>query len=134
MTDQTINQITEQFSKAFEPARAFAGLTVNHVEKLAELQLEATRAYTELGLRQAREALHISDVKSFQDYAAKQQDVAETLTKRVQEDAQKLSELGQTYTQEATRLAEQNAAEIQKAAQPARRKASAKNRGSSSSA
>lgn len=132
MSEKTINEITEQFTKAFEPARAFAGLTLDHVEQLTRIQIEAARAYTDLGISQVREALQISDVKSLQDYAAKQKDVAETVTKRVQEDAQKLGEIGQSYTQEAAKLAERNVAELQNVAQPARRKAPAKSRGGSS--
>lgn len=131
MSNATINQVSEQFSQAFEPARAFAGLTVDHVEKLANFQLEATRAYADLGLAQAREALQIADLKSFQDYAAKQKDVAETVTKRVQDDAQKLGELGKAYTEEATRLTEQSVARAQTPAKPARRTGASKSGGAS---
>lgn len=126
MSRETIHQVSEQLGKAFEPARAFAGLTVDHVEKLANFQLEATRAYADIGITQAREALQVADLKSFQDYAAKQREVAEAVTQQVQDDARKLGELGKAYTEETTRLTEQNAAQIRTAAKPARRKGTGK--------
>lgn len=130
MSNETMNQITEQFAKAFEPARAFAGLTVDHVEKLAQIQLEAARAHTELGFAQLRDALQVADAKSLQDYAAKQKDVAETVTRQVRADAEKIGELGQGFTAEAARIAEHNVAKAQAAAKPARRKAAPRGRSS----
>lgn len=122
MSNQTINQATEQFAKAIEPTRAFVGLTVDHMEKLMQLQFEATKAYSDLAIAQARGALQVSDAKSFQDYVAQQKDVAETVSKRVNDDAHKLAEFGKAYTDEATKLVEQNVGQIQGAAKQATKK------------
>ncbi|WP_435104024.1 phasin family protein [Arhodomonas sp. AD133] len=134
MSNETITGLTEQFTKAFEPTRAFVGLTVDHIEKLAQVQIEAAKAYTDLGIAQTREALQISDAKSLQDYVARQKDVAETVTKRVSDDAQKLGELGTSYTEEATKLVEQNIGQVQGAAKPASRQAATKSSGAKASA
>lgn len=134
MSNQTFNQITEQFTKAFEPVRAFAGLNVDHFEKLAKFQVEAAKAYTDLGIAQVRESLQVGDAKSLQDYVARQKDVAETVTKRVNDDAQKLAEFGQAYTEEATKLVEQNVGQVKAAAKPATRKSTPKGDGAKASA
>ncbi|HKJ95954.1 MAG TPA: TIGR01841 family phasin [Gammaproteobacteria bacterium] len=134
MSNQTLNQFTEQFTKAFEPVRAFAGLNIDHFEKLAQFQLEAARAYTDLGIAQVRESLQVGDAKSLQDYVAKQKDAAETVGKRVNEDAQKLAEFGKAYTEEATKLVEQNVGSLQAAAKPAARKSAPKGNASKASA
>lgn len=122
MVDKTFNQFSEQFTKSFEPARRFAALTLDHMETVSRFQFEAAQAYIDLGVQQSREALRISDAKSFQEYVAKQRDVAETVSKKINEDAQKLADYGKAYTEEATKLAGENVSDIQAAATPKQKK------------
>lgn len=109
---QKWNGRTEQ---AFAPARDFAGLTVSHMEKLANFQFEATRAYFDIGVEQMRGALAVNDAKSFQDYVGRQRDVASTVGRRLTDDAETLAGFGRDYAEESGKLAQANAANLQAA-------------------
>jgi len=123
MNDKTFNQYNEQFEKLFVgPARAYAKLAVDYTEKLVTAQIEATRAYTEVGLGQARAALEIKDTQGLQAYAEGQQKVAKDLGERVKGDAGKVVELNQEFVDEARKLVESNVKTASEAATTAQAK------------
>lgn len=118
MTNPTINQVNEQVEKVFGgPARAFASLTVNHVEALMNSQVEATKAYTDLGIKQLRTALEIKSPQDVQGYIQGQQEVAKELGERVKGDAEKVLELNRKYAEEAQKLTKQNVEAVSEEAQ-----------------
>lgn len=120
MTNPTINQFNEQVEKFFGgPARAFADLSINHAESLVNTQIEAAKAYTDLGLRQARSALDIKAPQDVQSYVQGQQEVAKELGERVKGDAEKVVELNRKFAEEAQKLTQQNAQNVQGAAKSA---------------
>ncbi len=132
MNNPTINQINEQFEKFFGgPVRAFAELSVNHVDSLVNAQIEATKAYTDLGIRQVRTALDVREPQDVQKYVQGQQEVAKELSERVKGDAEKVVALNQKFAQEAQKLGETSAKSVQQAAAP---KAAAKSSGSKQAA
>jgi len=92
------------------PARKFNALMVDNAEKVVSLQLEAARSYTDLGVKQLRDALEINDVKSFQDYVSNQTELAKTVAEKAQKDAQKLADIGQNFATEWQKLAQENVA------------------------
>lgn len=114
MTSQTFDSINEQLQKTFlGPARDFTAATLDHVEKLAAIQYEAARAYTDLGVQQARSALQIRDAAGFQSYVADQQKLAETVGKRVKGDADQIAALSKDFVQKAQQTAQASAAAAQ---------------------
>lgn len=98
------------------PTRAFMGLGVEHVEKLVNVQLEATKAYTELGLQQVRAALEIREPKDLENYVQGQQEVVRTLGERVKGDAEMVVALNREFAEKAQRLAQENASSLAKSA------------------
>lgn len=117
MTNPTINQFNEQFDKLFGgPARAFAELSVNHLDSLVSTQMDAAKAYTDLGIRQVRTALDIREPQDVQKYVQGQQEVAKELGERFKGDAEKVVALNQKFAEEAQKLSQQNAQGVQKAA------------------
>ena len=117
MTNQTVNQINEQFETFFGgPARAFAELTISHVEALVNAQVEATKAYTDVSLQQLRKALEIKAPQDVQGYIQSQQDVAKELGERVKGDAEKVVALNRQFADEAQKLTQQNVQAASKAA------------------
>lgn len=109
MSDKIPNPINDQVEKLFVgPVRTYAGLTLDHFEKLLATQFEATRAYTEVGLSQVRAALNITDTRGFQAYIEGQQQVAKDLGDRFKGDAEKFAALNQEFVTKAQKLTEDN--------------------------
>lgn len=117
MSNDTINQAQKQFDTAFaSPARTYAGLVLEHFEQLVNLQIEATRAYTETGLKQTRAALDVKDPSDVRAYVESQQKVAQDLGERIKGDAEKVVSLNQNFVQKAQKAAEENVKNVSKAA------------------
>jgi len=107
MSNETLNQFNAQFEKLFVgPARTYASLLVDHTEQLVKTQLEATKAYADVGLKQYRAALDIKDQKDLQSYVEGQQKLAQELGERVKGDAEKVVNLNQEFVQKAQKVAE----------------------------
>ncbi|MDN5870983.1 MAG: phasin family protein [Nitrococcus sp.] len=118
MSNTTIpDRYNEQFERLLiGPTRAFFGLGVEHMEKLTSVQLEATKAYTELGFRQLRAALEIREPKDLESYAQGQQEAVKTLGERVKGDAEKVVALNREFAEKAQQLAQENASGFAKTA------------------
>jgi phasin family protein len=93
-----------------EPARRYNALVVNNAEKLLSMQLDAARSYTDLGIKQVRDAMEITDVSTLQDYLGNQAEVAKTLAERAQKDVRSLTELGQSFANDLQGLMQENVA------------------------
>jgi len=130
MNNEMFTKYTEQAEKLFmAPTRDYAKLAMDYAEKMIEAQMEAARTYGEIGLQQARAALDIKDTTALQQYAEKQQAVAQDLGERVKGDAEKVVAMNQDFVNETRKLVEssvQTASEAttQKAA-PAKKTAKA---------
>ncbi|MBB3188899.1 phasin family protein [Halomonas cerina] len=107
------NVDTKQFTQQFEtlffgPARAYANLSVDFAEKLANAQLDAGKAYTETGLAQLRALLDVRDAEGLRAYMDNQQQVAKDLTERLKGDTEKVVSLQQDFVQKSQKLTEDN--------------------------
>lgn len=122
MYEELMQQWTGRTQQAFAPARNFAGLTVDHMEKLANFQLEATRAYFDLGVEQMRGALAVNDTKSFRDYVGRQRNVATAVGRKLTDDAETLAAFGRDYAEETGKLAQANVTNLRSAATPKAKK------------
>lgn len=110
MSTNTSNQLNEQFEKLLiGPTRAFMGLGVEHLEKLINTQLEATKAYTELSLQQARAACAIREPKDLESYIQGQQEVFRTFGERVKGDAETVVALNREFAEKAQQLVQESA-------------------------
>ncbi|GGX87776.1 hypothetical protein GCM10007160_13940 [Litchfieldella qijiaojingensis] len=109
MSNATLDQTTEQFeSLFFAPARTYATLTLDYTEKLMAAQFEAAKAYSDVGLSQARAALDIKDAEGLRSYVEGQQKVAQDISERLKDDAEKVAALNQEFVQKSQKLAEDN--------------------------
>jgi phasin family protein len=118
MQNVDTKQITAQFeSLFFGPARAYAGLSVDFTEKLVNAQLDATKAYADTGLAQARNLLNVKDVEGLRAYLESQQKVAQELTERLKGDAEKVVSLQQDFVQQSQKLTEANVKQAQQVAE-----------------
>lgn len=121
MTNPTINQFNEQFDKFFGgPARAFAELTVNHMESMVNSQVEASRAYTDLSLKQIRSAMEVKAPQDVQSFIQGQQEVAKEFGERMKGDAEALVNMNRQFAEEAQKLTQANVQSATKAASKAK--------------
>ena len=133
MSNATINQANEQFQSLFgEPARAFAELTVNHMESVVQTQVEASRALSDLSMKQVRSALEVKDPKDVQSFFQGQQEFLKAMSEQVRGDAEKLVELNRKFAEEAQKLGQESTQEASKAATKAASSASTTGNGSAS--
>lgn len=118
MSTNTPDRFNEQFERLLMgPTRAFMGLGVEHLEKLLNVQLEATKAYTQLSLQQVRATLAIREPKDLESYVQGQQEVVKSLGERVKGDAELVVALNREFAEKAQRLAQDSASDLGKAAQ-----------------
>ncbi|PWG64688.1 phasin family protein [Spiribacter halobius] len=113
----TIQEQTEQFVTG--PARSYAALALDHLEQVVNAQIEASRAYAEVGLQQVRAALDVRDVQGFQAYAENQQKAAKEIGERVKSDATRFASLNEEFVGKTRKLVEDNVASAGKAASKA---------------
>lgn len=117
MSTNNPDQFNEQFERLLMGStRAFMGLGVEHMEKLISVQLEATKAYTELCLRQARAALEIREPKDLESYVQGQQEAVKTLGERVKGDTETVVALNREFAEKAQQLVQKSASGLGKSA------------------
>lgn len=108
MTNETMTQVTKQAETLFSGFSNYASLALGHFEKLANAQFEASKAYTEASLKQARAALEIRDQEGFKNYVESQQQFAKEVGERVKGDTKKFTDLNQEFARDAQKLVEGN--------------------------
>ena len=118
MTNETINRMNEQVEKTvFGPARSYASIVTNHAQAVANIQLEAAKAYAELAFRQLRAAADVRDAEGWKNYVSGQSEVAKQVGAQVKNDAEKLASANQAFMQNAQAETESNVATVRKAAE-----------------
>jgi phasin family protein len=114
MKNLNTQQITEQLeSLFFAPARAYAALSVDTTEKLVQAQLDASKAYTDTALEQARSLLNVKDAEGLRAHMEGQQKVVKDLSERLKGDAEKVVSLQQDFAQQSQKLTEDNVKQVQ---------------------
>ncbi|MEX0730959.1 MAG: phasin family protein [Aquisalimonadaceae bacterium] len=115
MANETLNQVNKQVETLFvDPARSYAGLALDHFEQLANAQYEATQAYAEAGLKQARAVLDIRQASDVQAYVENQQKLAKDLSERLKGDAEKFVAISQDFAQKTQKLTEASVQNVSK--------------------
>ena len=117
MYNEILDKANAQFAELLNPAKKFNSLVVENLEKLASFQLDAAKSYSDLGLQQLRAALEVSDAASLQAYVSNQQKVAETVGKKLTEDANTLAALSKDFGAEVQKLAQENVTVLSQFAQ-----------------
>lgn len=113
---------TTQFENMFfGPARAYASLNVDFAEKMISAQLEASKAYADTSMAQARALIDVRDADGLRSYMENQQKVAKDLTERLKGDAEKVVALQQDFVSKSQKLTEENTKQASAAASKAAR-------------
>lgn len=118
MANDTFQQLNEQFeSTFFAPMRQYLAAVTDHVEALSSLQIEASKAYTEVAFSNVRAALDVRDAEGFKTYVSKQPEVAKQFGERVKSDAEKITAANQTFVENAQKVTKDSVEQVQKAAE-----------------
>jgi phasin family protein len=112
MYENLLQQLSEQSQKMAEPVNEITSLAVDYIEKISQFQVNAVKAYTELGMDQLKNAASIKDADSLQGFIGRQQDMAQTVSKKIAEDAQTLAKLGEVFASDIQNLAKKDLARL----------------------
>ncbi len=119
MQENVINAFTEQAKTMFAPASKFNGLMVESLEKMAEFQINAIKAYTDIALGQMKKAAEIKDVDTLRTFSSSQAEAAGTINKKVIEDAKVLTEMATDFKEKVESIMEEGRTAATTAAKPA---------------
>lgn len=115
MYDDMISQAQVSVDRMVTPAREFQSLMMDSAERATRFQIESTRSYFEMGLRNLRNGLAVSDASGLQSYLSAQQDLIKGVAEKLQNDLQSAVGMQQEFGQQVQKLFEQN---VQSAAGP----------------
>lgn len=103
----TYTDVIEQYKAALAPVQKLTDLGVANVEKLAALQIKSIEVYSNLAISQLKAALSVQDIEGLKTYLADQQEVVKTVSEKLASDAKSVVELGEKFTAEAQKVAEE---------------------------
>lgn len=108
MFNTLFNNYAEQSKAFFAPVVKFNETVTAQVEKLAKLQIATFNEYADLGLKQFKDAVAVKDLDGFQAYANAQFQGLAKLNQKLLDDGKKFADLGASFKDELTKLAEEN--------------------------
>ncbi|MBE0483806.1 MAG: phasin family protein [Bacterioplanes sp.] len=107
MQENILNAFTEQAKNMYAPMAKFNSLFVENMEKMTDFQLNAIKAYAEMGLDQMKKASEIKDADSVRTFTASQAEAATALNKKIMEDAKALSDMAMEFKTQVEGLVEE---------------------------
>ena len=99
---------TDQTEKNLEPYLKFNKLVTKNVEVLTELQLNAIRTYSEMGLTQMKAASEIKDVTTLTVFNSQQLGVLTKLSQQMLDDSNKLQSIAKEFKDDVEQLTTEN--------------------------
>ncbi|EJS4016440.1 phasin family protein [Vibrio parahaemolyticus] len=99
---------SDQTEKNLEPLLKFNKLVTKNVEVLTELQLNAIRTYSEVGLNQMKAASEIKDVTSLTAFNSQQLSVLTKLSQQMMDDSNKLQAIAKEFKEDVEKMTSEN--------------------------
>ncbi len=99
---------SNQTEKTLEPYLKFNKLVAKNVEALTELQLNAVRTYSEVGINQIKAASEIKDVTTLTAFNSQQLSVLTKLSQQMTDDSNKLQSIAQEFKEDVEKLTSDN--------------------------
>ena len=112
MQDKVMNAFTEQTKNMYNPMRKINALLVENMEKMTDFQLEALKAYSQMGLTQMKQAAEVKDADSVRDYSTAQAEMMSSLSKKVLEDAKTMADMSMEFKAEIEKIMEESRAQV----------------------
>ncbi|MBZ9537560.1 phasin family protein [Modicisalibacter tunisiensis] len=95
--DPMFDAFTDQTQRLFEPMRKLNGLMLNNLERLTQQQLESMKRYTQMGTERMRAAADVQNADDMRDFAARQAELMNELSRQMIEDARAMTELSLAF-------------------------------------
>ncbi|EKS7719783.1 phasin family protein [Vibrio vulnificus] len=99
---------SDQTEKNLLPYFKFNKLVTKNVEVLTELQLNAIRTYSEMGLAQMKAASEVKDVTSLASFNGQQLNVLTKLSQQMLDDSNKLQAIAKEFKDDVEKLTSEN--------------------------
>ncbi|BDR15796.1 phasin family protein [Vibrio sp. STUT-A11] len=99
---------SDQTEKTLEPYLKFNKLVTKNVEVLTELQLNAMRTYSEMGITQMKAASEIKDVTSLTAFNSQQLSVLTKLSQQMMDDSNKLQSIAKEFKEDVEKMTSEN--------------------------
>ncbi|MGL5336399.1 MAG: phasin family protein [Enterovibrio sp.] len=99
---------SENTEKTLAPYIKFNKLMAKNVEMLTELQVNAVRTYSEMGLAQVKAASEVSDVMSFTSFSGQQLSAMAKLSQQMMADSAKLQSIAKEFKEDLDKLTSEN--------------------------
>ncbi|HCE2500661.1 TPA: phasin family protein [Vibrio parahaemolyticus] len=99
---------SDQTEKNLEPYLKSNKLVTKNVEVLTELQLNAIRTYSEVGLNQMKAASEIKDVTSLTAFNSQQLSVLTKLSQQMMDDSNKLQAIAKEFKEDVEKMTSEN--------------------------
>lgn len=109
---EQFNKSMHQMQQFAEPAQRFGYLMLDHAEKVAHLNIEAARDFSRMAIEQMRAAMEVRDPETMQKYLNSQNNVMQTVSNKLSEDATALADINKNMGEEVQKLAQENASRI----------------------
>lgn len=107
MQEKMMNAFTEQTKNMYNPMRKINALLVENMEKMTDFQLEALKAYSQMGLNQMKQATKVKDADGVRDYSTSQAEMLGSLSKKVLEDAKTMADMSMAFKAEVEGIIEE---------------------------
>ncbi|WGV98162.1 phasin family protein [Vibrio sp. YMD68] len=99
---------TDQTEQSLQPYLKFNKLMTKNVEVLTELQLNAIRTYSEMGMTQMKAATEVRDVTSLAAFNGQQLAVLTKLSQQLTEDSSKLQAIAKEFKDDVEQMTSEN--------------------------
>ena len=96
------------FEKLVAPVKELNELALKSIEDITAIQLKAFQENSQAHVNSLKSASKVKDVESFQTYLTELSEVAQTLSNKAVEDAQKIVKLGESYTNGVREIVEKS--------------------------
>jgi phasin family protein len=101
-----------RYEEAIAAAGSISKLSLEHFEKLVDLQFKAGRSFADLALANTREALEVKDLDGVKAYFEKQPELARNVFESIAKDSGAAIELGRGYAENMQSLLKKSAADV----------------------
>ncbi len=79
-------------------------LFIENLEKMLVFQMNSMKSYFDIGINQLRAAAEISDLESLQDFCARQAEIAQTVQRKLLNDARIMADMAARFKTEMDSL------------------------------
>ena len=104
----SVKNTNQQIESVFASSmRSYTLTALEYYDQLFSAQMDSARAYSDMAISQARTWLDVKDQESFKNALETQQKAATEFMERVKGDTAKVTSIGQSFTQDSQKMAEE---------------------------